>query len=185
MQRVYVLEQTVAIAGQPLATTDAGEIMAWFAELDGVRCQTAGELLLLLGTSEAALAAARTVLRARFGDDLRLGPLRVRHAGFPLNEPVMDVFVLAAPSLGEPIRRELRRRRARILFTTVNETTWLIRAQATMRELLGFPAELRALAGERADHWITFNRWCPLDAPRRNGVPARVPIGSVNGNDQA
>lgn len=162
MQRVYVLEQSFTNAAEAVWPDVVSDVSAWLDDLDGVRCQAAGEELLLYGVSEPMLGAARAVLRAHCGNGLQLGPVRVRYAGFPQREPVMDLFVNAAVSFGEAIRRELRSRQARILFTTVGETSWLIRAQASMARLLGFPAALRSLAGDRADHWITFNHWWPL-----------------------
>lgn len=90
MQRVCVLEQTFGNEGHSPRGGTVSDVSAWLDELDGVRCQAAGDVLLLLGISETVLAAARAVLRARWGARLRLGPLRVRYAGFPLREPVMD-----------------------------------------------------------------------------------------------
>lgn len=185
MQRVYVLEQTFENEGHSPRGGTVSDVSAWLDELDGVRCQAAGDVLLLLGISETVLAAARAVLRARWGARLRLGPLRVRYAGFPLREPVMDLFVVVAAALGESVRRELRGRHARILFTTVNETSWLVRAQAPMADLLGFPAALRALAGERADHWMTFNRWWPLSPEAATRDHGAISARSEDGSTQA
>lgn len=185
MQRVYVLEQSFTNAAEAVWPDVVSDVSAWLDDLDGLRCQAAGEELLLYGISEPMLGAARAVLRAHCGDDLQFGPVRVRYAGFPLREPVMDLFVNVAASFGEAIRRELRRRRARILFTTVGETSWLIRAQASMARLLGFPAALRSLAGDRADHWITFDHWWPLGSPATISHNSNISTRNGHEIDQA
>jgi translation elongation factor EF-G len=32
-----------------------------------------------------------------------------------------------------------------------------------MTNLLGFPADLRSATEDRANHWITFNHWRPIE----------------------
>lgn len=163
MERVYVLEQALTCASERFQLKFAEEASAKLQPLPGVKPEPTGKALLLHGRSEIALDAAVAVLRTGYGEALRSGPRRVRQLDNPPMEPIMDVLVRAPGDVGEKVCRDLQHRLAVFRFKLIEEHGWLIRAEAPMTELLGYGAALSVLTVGLADHWITFNRWEPVE----------------------
>lgn len=75
----------------------------------------------------------------------------------------MDILVRVPKGLGENVYRDLHRRGAALRFKSVEAHGCLMRAEAPMAALLGYRAVLSSLTEGLADHWITFNRWEPIE----------------------
>lgn len=163
MERVYVLEQALACAAEKFQLKFAEEAFDLLRAIPGIDLRPASKALLLAGVAEAALDPAIAVLRARYGRDLKVGGRRVRYMENPFMEPIMDVFVRVPSEDGDNVGRDLTRRGAVLRFKIMEKRGWLIRAEAPMAELLSYAADLSAMTGGRADHWITFNRWEPAE----------------------
>jgi predicted membrane GTPase involved in stress response len=163
MDRVYVVEQALTCASEKFQLKFAVDAARLLQGLRGVLAEPTGKGLLILGSAEAPLDVAVMILRAAFGERLRTSERRICFMRLPPMEPVMDVFVRAPETDAPAIRRALEARRATLRFTAAENRGWLLRAEAPMAELLGFADELERVSGGRADHWITFNRWQPLE----------------------
>ena len=164
MNRVHVLEQPFTSASEKFQLKFAEEASAKLEFLHGVDPEPTGKALLLHADSELALDAAAAVLRACYGEDLRAGSRCIRRLDNPPMEPIMDVLVRAPRGLGELVHRDLHRRGAVLRFKNIEAHGCLMRAEAPMAALLGYPAVLSSLTEDLADHWITFNRWEPIAA---------------------
>lgn len=163
MERVYVVEQALTCASEKFQLKFAVDAARLLQGLRGILAEPTGKGLMVLGSCEAALDVAVLVLRACYGERLRASPRRVCYMRLPMMEPVMDVFVRAPETYADSIRRTLEARRATVRCTSAENRSWLLRAQAPMAELLGYAQELDRLSDGRADHWITFNRWQPIE----------------------
>ena len=163
MNRVHVLEQAFTSASEKFQLKFAEEASARLESLYGVDPEPTGKALLLHADSELALDAAVVVLRACYGEDLQLGPRRIQQLDNPPMEPIMDVLVRVPVGLGEMVFRDLHRRGAALRFKNIEAHGCLMRAEAPMAALLGYRAVLSSLTESLADHWITFNRWEPIE----------------------
>lgn len=162
MNRVYVLEQALTSARERFQLKFAKEAADALQELDGIRAEPTGQGLRVSATAETPILQATLLLRTRYGRDLRAGPVQVRFVQDPPMEPIMDVFVLVATAFARSVQSDLRARRGEIVAATDEKRGSLIRAQAPMATLLGYAKDLRALAGERAEHWVVFSHWAPI-----------------------
>lgn len=171
MSQAYVLEQMFVSAGTELQLVFAETAAEKLRPMPGLWPEPTGSGLLLLGTTELVLDMAQTLLYAVFGAAVCAGPRRVCYLRDPHMEPIMDVFVRAAPAHAEAVVAGLRRREALLRISTGDQHGWLVRAQAPMAALLGYGRELAAETGASADHWITFNRWEPR--PQVDAAPER------------
>jgi hypothetical protein len=162
MHRVYVLEQALTSASERFQLKFAKEAADALGDVDGVRPEPTGHGLVLHANNETALAQVELLLRARYGSHLRAGRVHVRLLDDPPMEPIMDVWVQVAAPFARSVQSDLRARRGRVLLAEDERRAWLIRAHVPMATLLGYAKDLRALAGERAEHWIVFNHWAPI-----------------------
>ncbi|HEY8555590.1 MAG TPA: hypothetical protein VIL43_13770 [Burkholderiales bacterium] len=163
MERVYVVEQSLTCASEPFQLKFAEEAARLLQPIRGVLPRPTGKALLLLGTCESALDPALAVLGTRYGEDLRASGRRVRYLDDPPMEPIMDVFVRVPAEHGERVRRDLERRRGVLRFKLVEPRGWLMRAEVPMAELMRYGADLARMTEDRAEHWISFNRWEPIE----------------------
>ena len=118
--------------------------------------------LALFAANEAALEEPARVLRDIYGDFVELRAPRARIIpGNPAQEPIMNVRVTARAEHAAAIVAELRRRAARIDEECVRGRTFIVRAEAPLTLLLGFPAALDALTDGTANPAIRLLRYAP------------------------
>lgn len=163
MNPAYPIEQiaTGAVPGPQLAFArkarellpDGGDF-ALEATRDG---------LLILGRTEADLAEPRRLLRDAFGADVRFSTpgVRLLYAD-GWQQPIMGFRVVAAPADVRPIEACLARRAAEISDVEVRPDSGVIRGQAPLATLLGYPRALRRLSGGTAHATLWLCHYRPL-----------------------
>jgi hypothetical protein len=136
------------------ALTDSDEVLA--------RPRPGG--LALFAANEEALERPVRVLREIYGDFVELRPSRARIIpGNPAQEPIMAVRVVGRVEHTGAIIAELRRRGTRIEEECVRGRTLILRAEAPLALLLGFPDALCAITGGTATPSIRLVRYEPVD----------------------
>ncbi|HXV12545.1 MAG TPA: hypothetical protein VD839_17220 [Burkholderiales bacterium] len=114
----------------------------------------------LFGQNEDALARPVQVLREVYGASLELAPPRVRLIeGVQLKEPIMHVRISMYADFRETVKSALRRRGATPLEEHARATYCILRCEAPLAGLLGFPEELRRLTIGTAKHWIALSHY--------------------------
>ena len=124
--------------------------------------------LAIFTANEDALTAPAKVLREVYGDFVELRRPRVRVIpGNPPQQPVMHARITARGEFSLRIRAELRRRGALLLEHCSRGSIDVIRAEAPLASLLGFPARLGEITGGSAAHAIRLVRYAAMPfAPR-------------------
>lgn len=119
--------------------------------------------LALFAANEDALVAPARILRDLYGEFVELRPPRARIIpGNPAQEPIMNVRVTARVEHTGAVLAELRRRSARILEECVRGRTFIVRAEAPLALLIGFPAALAGRTEGTANHAIRLVRYAPV-----------------------
>jgi hypothetical protein len=119
--------------------------------------------LALFAANEEALEQPVRILRELYGDFVELRPSRARIIpGNPAQEPIMSVRVVGRVEHAGAIVAELRRRCARIDEECVRGRTLILRAEAPLALLLGFPGALRTITGGSATPSIRLVRYEPV-----------------------
>ena len=156
------LEQIVRHRNRPSQGDFAHEALAVLEETEDSRFEPTARGLALYGAHEEALAPPVAILRDRYHEALEVRPLRVRClAGRPVRQPVMAVRVVARREHSLAVLAELRRRHARIEEECLRGRTFIVRAEAPLRDLLGLGESLAALTGGSAQHGMRLSRYLP------------------------
>lgn len=114
----------------------------------------------VLAENEDALARPVEVLREVYGPSLELAPPRVRLIeGVQIKEPIMHVRISMCADSRELVKSALRRRGAALSEEYVRSTYCVLRYEARLADLLGFPAELFRLTAGTAKHWIVLSHY--------------------------
>jgi len=127
--------------------------------------------LALFAANEEALEEPARILRELYGDFVQVGEPRARIIpGNPAQQPVMHVRVTARAEHAAAILAELRRRASRIEEECVRGRTFIVRAEAPLALLLGFPAALAACTDGTANHSIRLLRYVPVSTDFEPGA---------------
>jgi len=116
--------------------------------------------LAIFAANEDALEAPRRILREIYGDFVEVRQPQVRYIpGKPPQEPLMSVRVTGrADSVGR-VLAELRLRSAHIVEQCIRGRIVILRAEARLADLLGFPARLARITDGTATHSIRLLRY--------------------------
>jgi hypothetical protein len=154
------LEQLVkrrAMAFQFAFATEAKELMPMG---DDFAATASHKGLHVLARDEEGLVRPVLVLREVYGESLELAPPRVRLIkGVQLKEPIMHLRISMYTELRAAVKRALRARGAMLSEEYVRSTYCVLRYEARLADLLGFPAELRRLSAGSARHWIALSHY--------------------------
>jgi hypothetical protein len=118
--------------------------------------------LRLLAPNEEGLERPVQVLRAVYGNSLDLAPPRARLIeGVQVKEPIMQVraTLYAEPREVAMAKTALRRRGATGLEEFASSTYCVLRCEAPLASLLGFPAELDRLTAGTAKTKIVLSHY--------------------------
>jgi len=123
--------------------------------------------LLIRGENEEALAGPLDILRQVHGADLRVAPARVRHLFIDGRwcEPIMQARARIQAEHLAAVHQDFLALGATLLDIDCLADGWVMRAEAPLRDLLGYGAHLRRLAGGEACYWIWLDRYVPLEPP--------------------
>lgn len=154
------LEQLVkrrGLAFQFAFATEAKELVPSAADF-AVTASHKG--LHLLARDEEGLTRPLLVLRQAYGEALELAPPRVRLIeGVQLKEPIMHVRISMYAEFRAAVKNALRARGAKLTEQYVHATYCVLRYEARLADLLGFPAQLRRLTAGSAKHWIALSHY--------------------------
>jgi hypothetical protein len=163
----FPVEQLVRHATLRFQRGFAHEAMRLIEDSDAFALAAVPAGLLIRGENEEALAEPLDILRQVHGEDLGVAPPRVRHLFIDGRwcEPIMQVRARVPSEHLAAVRQDLLALGASLLDIDCLADGWVIRAEAPMRDLLGYGARLRRLAGDEASHWIWLDRHAPLRPP--------------------
>lgn len=155
---------------QLAASTDPGALGAFVrraGELlsgnDGIAYEPARDGLLILAQAEDELDDPRRVLRDAFGSGVRFGApsVRLRYAD-GWQQPIMGFRVAATAADLPRIESGLAQRGAKIADIERRNDDAVVRGQAPLARLLGYPRALRRLSAGRAHATFWLSHYEPL-----------------------
>jgi hypothetical protein len=122
--------------------------------------------LTLLGETEMALERPISVLREVYGDEVRVSAPTVRyHQGERLEEPHMGLRIRCAPKHYETLRRDLIQRGAMLKDAEVNRLCAVLRANAPLAALVGYPTLVKEATQSTAQLVMWLSHYEPVDWP--------------------
>lgn len=129
--------------------------------------------LVIAGETEMALERPVRRLVDLYGEMVRIGPLTVRYRHCDgLEQPVMGLRVLCPPTCFERIREDLRQRRAAIMDAEVNGSFGIVRANAPLAILLGYPDRIATMTAGKGRLVMWLSHYETLEDPPPAGVAA-------------
>ena len=116
--------------------------------------------LRVLGRNEGALSPPVELLREMYGPRLQVQPPEVRLIeGVQVKQPIMHVRISTEKRLLAAIKRALLERGALPVEEDVRDHACVLRYETPLAHLLGLPAELELLCGDRVEHRITLSHY--------------------------
>lgn len=133
---------------------------------DGTAFQPGPGGLLIAAESELALERPVRRLEEVYGDLVRIGPPKIRYRqGDRVEQPFMGLRVLCSPEHYEPVREDLRTRRAVIMDAEVTRRFGIVRACAPLATLLGYPDSLARITEGRRQLVMWLSHYEELQEP--------------------
>ena len=116
--------------------------------------------LRVLGKNEDALSMPVELLRDVYGAKLQVQPPEVRLIeGVQVKQPVMHVRISTEKRFLAAVKRALLERGAVPEEEYVHKNACVLRYEAPLADLLGLPAELRLLCGDRVEHRMALSHY--------------------------
>jgi len=154
------LEQLVKRRGMAFQFAFATEAKALVPAADDFAVTASHKGLHVLARDEEGLVRPVLVLRQAYGESLELAPPRVRLIkGVQVREPIMNLRISMYAEFRAAVKKALRGRGATLTGEYVRATYCVLRYEARLADLLGFPAELRRLTAGSAKHWIALSHY--------------------------
>jgi predicted membrane GTPase involved in stress response len=154
------LEQLVRRRGAAFQFGFATEAKELMPRADDFALNASHKGLLVLAIHEEALERPVQVLRDVYGADLVVEPPRVRLiGGVQLKEPIMHLRISMYAHFRAPVKAVLARRRAMLTEDYMRPRYCVLRYEAPLASLLGFPAELARMTAGTAQHWIALSHY--------------------------
>lgn len=160
----FPVEREVRHRGERFQLAFASRARDLLGESDDYAVEASGRGLTLLGPDEETLERPIAVLRDTFGAAVEAPPPEVRRACVARGvEPVMYMRVSVARAWHAPVRRCLLARGVELHEDDRVGTRSILRGEGRLVCLLGLPAELAALSGGDAQHWIRLSHYVHRD----------------------
>jgi len=154
------LEQLVKRRGMAFQFAFATEAKALVPAADDFAVTASHKGLHVLARDEEGLVRPVLVLRQAYGESLELAPPRVRLIkGVQVREPIMNLRISMYAEFRAAVKKALRGRGATLTGEYVRATYCVLRYEARLADLLGFPAALRRLTAGSAKHWIALSHY--------------------------
>jgi predicted membrane GTPase involved in stress response len=164
MQRDFAIECKCSHRGERFQLAFAQAAMEIVPKDESTAFEPSRNGLTLLAETELSLERPLARLREVYGDALQVDSPLVRYKrGERLEEPYMGLRVLCAPQHFEAIRRDLSTRRANLLDTEVNVRFAVIRAEAPLALLVGYPAKFDSLTQGRGQLAMWLSHFAPVE----------------------
>lgn len=163
MKDPYPIEQLATCAGGGLQLSFARKASDLLPRNDETCFEISNKGLLILGATEDALTSPREILRDAFGTGVRFSTPRVRlvyEDGW--QQPIMGFRVEAEAAHLKEIERSLKMRSAEISDMELQTRIGIIRGQAPLVGLIGYPRSLRRLSDGRAHAAFWLSHYDPL-----------------------
>jgi translation elongation factor EF-G len=163
MSAVHPIEQLVTCRGSGSRIAFNRKVCQLLADNEDIVLEAAREGVTILAQSEIDLIAPQRTLRAAFGSAVRFSPPTVRllyEDGW--QQPVMG-FRIATPSAHLPqVERSLTRRSAAVFDIEARDGSAVVRGQAALATLLGYPRILRRLTRGTGHATLWLSHFEPL-----------------------
>jgi predicted deacylase len=163
MNAEYPLEQLAMCAdGTPQRrfARKAGELLR---ENEDIVLKITDEGLRIFARLEADLAAQRELLRDAFGASVQFSAPVVRHLlSDDCRHPIMGFRIVTGRAEVKTVEDSLKRRRAAISDIEIQTQGAVIRGQAPLATLMGYPRTLRRLSGGSAHATLWLSHYEPL-----------------------
>lgn len=157
------IQQTVRRADTRFQLGFATEAKKRVEPGDGFVLSASRAGLHVLARNEGELAAPLQSLLDLYGAALEIGrpTPRLIH-GIPVQEPVMHFRISLHTADLPAVKRALQAREALIEEEYARTLRAVVRGEAPLARLIGFPAELRLMAYEHARCWIVLSHYAPV-----------------------
>lgn len=160
---IFPIEQRVTwpSAGAPLAL--ARDARAWLPVKPETRYEVSEAGLRMLGQSEGDLVEPREILQALYGERVRFAPVQVRliFAGGWF-QPIMGFRIEADAAYLSPVTRALEQRAARVSDIEWRPRRSILRGEAPLSGLIGYPCSLKRLSGGTAHATLWLSHYEPI-----------------------
>jgi|HigsolmetaAR204D_1030405.scaffolds.fasta_scaffold00241_7 predicted membrane GTPase involved in stress response len=120
--------------------------------------------LTLLAETEMALEEPLSVLRDMYGNNIQVGPPKVRYRqnAEQLEEPYMGLRIRCRPAYFTRLRIDLVRRGADISDAELTSLCGVLRATAPLAVLVGYPAHVRTVTEGTAQLVMWLSHYAPV-----------------------
>lgn len=163
LRAAYPIEQSASCADFERQEVFARHAQDLLPDYDGVLFKATRSGLLMLGQTEADLAAPGRLLRELFGKRLNLSPPHVWLAyADGWQQPIMGFRVATQVSDLTQVRRSLERRGARISHVELGRSTGVIRGQAPLIDLIGYTRTLSRESHDTGEISVWLSHHEPL-----------------------
>lgn len=173
MHREFAIECKCSHRGERFQLAFARAAMEIVPKDETTAFEPSGHGLTLLAETELSLERPLARLRAVYGDELHVESPHVRYKkGERLEEPYMGLRVLCGPQHFDGIRRDLMMRNAKVLDSELNGRFGVIRAEAPLASLVGYPARIDTLTHGRGQLAMWLSHFAPVEPDPPNGNAA-------------
>ncbi len=163
----FPVERLAQLASNPFQIGFARQVMRVLESSDLIAFEATHGGLLMRAQNEEALAKPVALLRDIYHDDLVLLPPQVRYMslGNRPYEPIMLLRVRTAPRHRDDVGADLVARGATLLEEHMQASVCVLRAEAPLRQLLGYGEALSALTNGTGLYWTWLDRYVPMGDP--------------------
>lgn len=125
------------------------------------------EGLIVRGETESSLDRPVELLKAIYGEQLRVGGLAIRYrrSADVIEEPYMGVRVLCAAEYYDAVKEDLIARGGALADAEVTPQIAVVRAAVSLARLLGYSQHVHDLTGGSAREVIWFSHYAPIETP--------------------
>lgn len=169
----FPLERICSHSYEPLQLNFARQAIEKLPEREDSRAEATHQGLVLRAETERALERHIEILQDYYGDQIQIGPARVRYPQTPkLGSPHMAVRVQRTSAHFAAVKADLLARGATILDAEVTAHFGIVRATAPLEKLLGYAKTLHQLTGGSAREVMWLSHYAPVQEPPPDGHAA-------------
>ncbi len=163
----FPLERLAQLASSPFQIGFARQVVRMMETSDTLAYEATHDGLLMRGQNEDVLGKPVNLLRDLYGEALVLHPPQVRYMslGNRPYEPIMLVRVRILPRDKAAVLESLGARGVTVLEEELRPAICVLRAEAPLRQLLGYGEVLSALTQGSGLYWTWLDRYVPMDDP--------------------
>jgi predicted membrane GTPase involved in stress response len=169
----YAIERCCSHRGHRLQLDFARHAMQLLPRQSSTAFEMETRGLVIMADTELALERPVRRLTDAYGDMVRIDPPAVRYRhGQRIEQPIMGLRVRCAPEFYEPVREDLRLRRAAIVDAEINRRFGIVRASVPLVALIGCPDRFDGLTAGRGQLVMWLSHYEEIEDPPPAGVAA-------------